>query len=267
MSSENTLNRLLEISNEIFRIKTDDYTFPLFSFLYFKIILCIIIATIFIVIIFKEKIKRFKYRRILEITIALILVSTQIFLAIWYSRFPNFYLQESLPLYPCRIAIIMAAIGLIWKSNEFAKSIAYFWGIIGSIGALIIPIINYYNFPHITYYTFFIGHYFLLIASLYIILIDEFRVKRKNMKQALIFSFIFAVFAFIANCLFDANYAFLNPSDGYKILTLINIENNIVTTSIFAYLIFVLGIFIMYLPFNKTNYKKETLFEYSLIKY
>nr|WP_283704135.1 TIGR02206 family membrane protein [Clostridium perfringens] len=266
MSRYNTLNRLLAFSNEIFRIETDDYTFPLFSSLHFKIILCVII-TIFIGIIFKEKIKTWKYRRVFEISIALILASTQIFLSIWYLRFPNFYLKESLPLYPCRIAIIMAAIGLIWKSNDFAKSIAYFWGTIGSIGALIIPITNSYIFPHITYYTFFIGHYFLLIASLYIILIEEFRVKRKNVKQALIFSFIFAICAFIANYLFNANYAFLNPPNGYEILNLINVENNIITTSIFAYFIFVLGIFIMYLPFNMSNYKKDSLFEYSLIKY
>ncbi|HAT4150136.1 TPA: TIGR02206 family membrane protein, partial [Clostridium perfringens] len=32
------MNRLLELINEIFRIKTDDYTFPLFSSLHFKII-------------------------------------------------------------------------------------------------------------------------------------------------------------------------------------------------------------------------------------
>lgn len=263
------MNRLLELSNEIFRIKTDDYTFPLFSSLHFKIILCVVI-TIFIAIIFKEKIKKWKYRRSFEITTALILISTQIFLAIWYSRFPNFYLKESLPLYPCRIAIIMAAIGLIWKRNDFAKSIAYFWGTIGAIGAigaLMIPITNSYIFPHITYYTFFIGHYFLLIASLYLILIEEFKVKSKNVKQALIFSFIFAICAFIANYLFDANYAFLNPPNGYEILNLINVESNIITTSIFAYFIFVLGILIMYLPFNMSNYKKDSLFEYSLIKY
>ena len=251
------MNRLLELSNEIFRIKTDDYTFPLFSSLHFKIILCVVI-TIFIAIIF---------RRAFEITTALILISTQIFLAIWYSRFPNFYLKESLPLYPCRIAIIMAAIGLIWKKNDFAKSIAYFWGTIGAIGALMIPITNSYIFPHITYYTFFIGHYFLLIASLYLILIEEFKVKSKNVKQALIFSFIFAICAFIANYLFDANYAFLNPPNGYEILNIINVESNIITTSIFAYFIFVLGIFIMYLPFNMSDYKKDSLFECSLIKY
>ncbi|EOU2097528.1 TIGR02206 family membrane protein, partial [Clostridium perfringens] len=92
-------------------------------------------------------------------------------------------------------------------------------------------------------------------------------VKRKNVKQALIFSFIFAICAFIANYLFNANYAFLNPPNGYEILNLINVENNIITTSIFAYFIFVLGIFIMYLPFNMSNYKKDSLFEYSLIKY
>ena len=170
-------------------------------------------------------------------------------------------------MYPCRIAIIMAAIGLIWKRNDFAKSIAYFWGTIGAIGALMIPITNSYIFPHITYYTFFIGHYFLLIASLYLILIEEFKVKSKNVKQALIFSFIFAICAFIANYLFDANYAFLNPPNGYEILNLINIESNIITTSIFAYFIFVLGIFLMYLPFNISDYKKDSLFECSLIKY
>ena len=81
LSRENTLNRLLELSNEIFRIKTDDYTFPLFSSLHFKIILCVVI-TIFIAIIFKEKIKKWRYRRAFEIITALILISTQIFLAI-----------------------------------------------------------------------------------------------------------------------------------------------------------------------------------------
>ncbi len=91
--------------------------------------------------------------------------------------------------------------------------------------------------------------------------------KSKNVKQALIFSFIFAICAFIANYLFDANYAFLNPPNGYEILNIINVESNIITTSIFAYFIFVLGIFIMYLPFNMSDYKKDSLFECSLIKY
>lgn len=258
------MTEFLKLSDEIFRTKTDEYSFPLFSYLHFKIILYLILISL-IIFIFRNKIRKWKYKRIFEISLSCVLFLTQIFLALWYSRFPNLCLNESLPLYPCRISIIMSGIALIYKKNETAKSITYFWGIIGAIGAFSFPITNSYIFPHITYYSFYIGHYSLMIAGLYFIFVDKFRPTFHNVKCALIFSFIFVICAFIANSIFDSNYAFLNPPNGYKILKYMHI-NNVVTTSLLAYFIFILGIFVMYLPFAIKNYKKYNLFEISLIK-
>lgn len=259
------MRTFIELVKQIFRTEIEDYSFPIFSSLHFKILFFIGI-TIFFIIIFRKQLKNFKYKRILEVLVAIFLISTQVFLFIWYLRFPNFYLKESLPLYPCRIAIIMASIALLWK-NEFSKAITYFFGTIGGSLALLIPLTNPYFFPHITYYTFFVGHYFLLVTSLYIILVEGFVIKKKHVKQAIVFSFFFALCAFIANYILDANYAFLNPENGYEFLSRMNIESNILTTSIATYLGFVFLIFIMYLPFKIREYREKSLFEDPIIKY
>ena len=83
---------------------------------------------------------------------------------IWY-LWQGFPLYISLPLYHCR----MAMFAVLLLKNSKIKSYFAIMGVVGTYCALIYPVFDPYEFPHITGFSFLIGHYALLVNSLNVI--------------------------------------------------------------------------------------------------
>lgn len=82
-------------------------------------------------------------------------------LYIWYI-WQGFPLDDSLPLYHCR----MAMLALLLLKDSKVKTYFALMGLVGGSCAIIYPVFNPYNFPHISSISFIIGHYALLVNSL-----------------------------------------------------------------------------------------------------
>ena len=82
-------------------------------------------------------------------------------LYIWYI-WQGFPLDDSLPLYHCR----MAMLALLLLKDSKVKTYFALMGLVGGCCAIIYPVFNPYNFPHISSISFIIGHYALLVNSL-----------------------------------------------------------------------------------------------------
>jgi len=82
----------------------------------------------------------------------------------WY-LWQGFPLYISLPLYHCR----MAMFAVLLLKNSRIKSYFAIMGVVGTYCALIYPVFDPYEFPHITGFSFLIGHYALLVNSLNVI--------------------------------------------------------------------------------------------------
>ena len=82
-------------------------------------------------------------------------------LYIWYI-WQGFPLDDSLPLYHCR----MAMLALLLLKDSRVKTYFALMGLVGGCCAIIYPVFNPYNFPHISSISFIIGHYALLVNSL-----------------------------------------------------------------------------------------------------
>ena len=72
----------------------------------------------------------------------------------WY-LWQGFPLYISLPLYHCR----MAMFAVLLLKNSRIKSYFAIMGVVGTYCALIYPVFDPYEFPHITGFSFLIGHY------------------------------------------------------------------------------------------------------------
>ena len=68
-------------------------------------------------------------------------------------------------LYHCR----MAMFAVLLLKNSKIKSYFAIMGVVGTYCALIYPVFDPYEFPHITGFSFLIGHYALLVNSLNVI--------------------------------------------------------------------------------------------------
>ena len=79
----------------------------------------------------------------------------------WY-LWQGFPLNISLPLYHCR----MVMLALLLLKDSKVKTYFALMGLVGGCCAIIYPVFDPYNFPHISSISFIIGHYALLVNSL-----------------------------------------------------------------------------------------------------
>lgn len=113
-------------------------------------------------------------------------------------------LSGSLPLYHCRLAMFV----ILWgRSGKFKRYFAYL-GLFGSVVALIYPIFDPFNFPHITFFSFVLGHYALAVNCL-IYLLSNPNQDILGKKRILIYTLIMNTIILLANSILGGNYGFL----------------------------------------------------------
>lgn len=195
------------------RSKTDGFSIKIFSpFHIFMII--ILLAFIIFTASFKNKSEtaKLKFKKILGYT----MIITQTVIYIWFVWSKTFTIQESLPMYSCRL-VILFYIYDIFVGNKYIKKVSIYWGLMGGILAMCVPDLYPYNFPHITNFHFFIFHYCILIAATFYIVVDDVKLTKKDLIYTLKFTLIYNICLLIFNLLISipypvANYGFLvNP--------------------------------------------------------
>lgn len=188
--------------NNFFTTNTGDISFILFGKVHIVLLIIALLGSINILINKKEN-------RNFELLLGSVLVFQQISLYSWYFSSNYNILTEGLPLYHCRIAILFTGLGMLFNKNTLMKFGAYL-GIFGSISALLFPGIDPFVFPHITQFSYFIGHIFLLWASLYLLFVKNVGMSKKDFNNALIFVNIYHVLMFILNSNISSNYGYMN---------------------------------------------------------
>lgn len=137
-----------------------------------------------------------------------ILILQQSLLYLWYITSGNFTLGETLPLYTCRIAIFLS-IGMLLFENYKCFEIAYFWGIAGSIIALMTPDTSGFGFPHIMFIQFFVGHGGLLLSLVFMIVVYRYKPTIQSLYRTSKWTIFYFIMVGSLNYLVDGNYSYL----------------------------------------------------------
>lgn len=202
------------------------------NFVVFGMIHLFLLISAFLVSVIIVRVK--KESRLFEIFIGSILLVQQLILYTWYIGGNYNFLKEGLPLFHCRISIIMLIVGLILKSDFMAKMGSY-WGIFGSTSALIFPGLDPFSFPHITQISYFIGHIFLLWGSVYLLFVKNIGMSKYEFKKVLIITNVYHMIIFAFDNIIGANYAYMKSSPisignslnpflyGFIVMTIFNI--------------------------------------------
>ncbi|SHJ69554.1 conserved hypothetical integral membrane protein TIGR02206 [Paramaledivibacter caminithermalis DSM 15212] len=220
------------------------------------LILGFIFSISFLMFFNKEVLRKPNVRIRVGKVIAYILIFQSFFQHFWYIERGVFSLKESLPLYLCRITVILCII-MIFKESYSLFEIVYFWGLGGATQALLTPDTGGFIFPHWMYIQFFIGHGGIVIAVLFIMLAYRYRPTFKSLKKTFNWSFIYLVIVGIFNYLVGGNYSYLRGKP--------------LASSVLDYLppypyyipILVAGMFLifilLYIPFYIYDLKRNTL--------
>ena len=112
-----------------------------------------------------------------------------------------------LPLQLCDWAMAVI-IGALWTGNRRWLEVAYFWGIGGTLQAIITPNLRF-GFPDLRFISFFVAHSGIIIGIVFLMLIYGFRPRAIGVVRTFLWTEVYFVVAFTADLLTGENYGFL----------------------------------------------------------
>jgi hypothetical integral membrane protein (TIGR02206 family) len=149
---------------------------------------------------------RLLQRSICFAILALLLINYVIYLIVardfgvttWY---------RMLPLQLCDWAMGVIIVAL-WTGNRRWLEVAYFWGIGGTLQAIITPNLRY-GFPDLRFISFFVAHSGIIIGIVFLMLIYGFRPTGIGVLRTFAWTEVYFVVAFTVDLLTSENYGFL----------------------------------------------------------
>ncbi len=129
--------------------------------------------------------------------------------------------QQSLPLQLCDWAMVVI-IGSLWTGNRRWLELAYFWGIGGTLQALITPNLRY-GFPDPRFVSFFVGHSGIIVGIVFLMLIYGFRPSPASLVRTIFWTELYFVIVFTIDLITGENYGFLlHKPEAWSLLSLLS---------------------------------------------
>jgi hypothetical integral membrane protein (TIGR02206 family) len=103
---------------------------------------------------------------------------------------------------------MIVIIGALWTGNRRWLEVAYFWGIGGTLQAIITPNLRF-GFPDLRFISFFVAHSGIIIGIVFLMLIYGFRPRAIGVVRTFLWTELYFVVAFTTDLLTGENYGFL----------------------------------------------------------
>lgn len=126
-----------------------------------------------------------------------------------------------LPLQLCDWAMFVI-IGALWTGNRRWLEVAYFWGIGGTLQAIITPNLRF-GFPDLRFITFFVAHSGIIIGVIFLMLIYGFRPRPISIGRTFAWTELYFVIVFTTDLLTGENYGFLlHKPEAFSLLSFLS---------------------------------------------
>jgi len=120
---------------------------------------------------------------------------------------PGSKLAQSLPLQLCDVAIFIAAAAL-WTRNQLLVEVTYFWGIAGTLQALLTPDLPQ-HFPSYPYWQYYVAHGGVVAAALLLVVGMQIRPRRWAVARVAGLTVAYAAFVFVVDLVTLSDYMYL----------------------------------------------------------
>src|SRR5664279_2675486 len=153
---------------------------------------------------------------------------------------------KALPMQLCDWAMFVIIVAL-WTGNRCWLEIAYFWGIGGTLQAIITPNLPF-GFPDLRFFSFFVAHSGIIIGIVFLMLIYRFRPRASGILRTFAWTEIYFVVAFSIDLLTGENYGFLlHKPEAASLLNLLSDSRTTYLLQFPALAFFFFGV--LYAPF------------------
>ena len=165
-------------------------------------------------------------------------------------------LEYNLPFHICEAACFIGGLAL-WKRNQFAFEITYFWILGGSLPGLFSPNIPG-HFPDPVYFQYYAEHGLLVYATLFMVIVLQMRPVQGAVVRVCIATALYAVPVALVDWVTGGNYMFLRSLPPTR--TLLDYMGPwpwyLVTLTVLAVVMFT----VLYLPFRAES-RREPITE------
>ncbi|RSK27641.1 TIGR02206 family membrane protein [Bacillus sp. HMF5848] len=166
--------------------------------------------------IFRQQLQQKVTNSIFRYSLATILIISEISLAWWLHYIGMWSVMNSLPLHLSSLSLVLSTVLLLTRSYNLFE-FTYFVGVGSAIQAMITPDLQAYTFPHFRYVHFFISHGGILIANLFIVIVEGFYPTFKSIVRAFLYLNVYTAIIFLVNLAINGNYMYImkkpvNPS-------------------------------------------------------
>ena len=154
--------------------------------------------------------------------------------------------EQLLPLQLCDWAMVVIIVAM-WTRRPNWFEVAYFWGIGGTVQAVLTPNLPY-GFPDFRFFSFFVSHCGIIIGIIFLMLVHHLRPRLFSIVRVFAWTELYFIITLAADTFTKFNYGFLLHKPEAK--TLLNILSDNRPLYLFEMHVLALAFFVvLYLPF------------------
>ncbi len=147
-------------------------------------------------------------QRAVRYSLAAVLFAAQAVWYVWHIAWGLATRHTMVPLHACTVTLA-ATIALLLTRWRALYPWCFFLGIGGAIQGVLTPDLGIYGFPHIRFFQIFLSHGGLVLAAVYLTVVEGFRPTGRDLGRTLIAIQLYALFAGFVNSLLDTNFMYL----------------------------------------------------------
>lgn len=215
----------------------------------------------------RDKLRRFKYKENVRYILAAVLF---INMAVYYVSKIILGIYDwkiDLPLHFCFITGYIFMYILI-TGNKNLYRVIYFFTFAGPIPAMIWPDLAF-SYDRYIFWQFVISHHFMLLSSVYVLIVLEYKVFKKDILKAFVVGNIIVGFMAVFNNIFNTNYIMIKelPAQIYKMYPFVKYLSPIFWLELVAIFAIVIAYIPAYLMNRLDNNEEECPLQDNEFKY
>lgn len=171
------------------------------------VVITLTIALPFVLAALAHKSRWPRGERVIARVLALLLGINYVGYAIYLSAIGATSWEKELPFQLCDWAMVAIIVAFLTGRERWLE-VAYFWGIGGTVQAIITPDLRY-AFPDIRFMSFFIGHSGIVIGIIFLMVVRGFRPHFDSIWRTFAWTEVYFVITITVDLITGVNYGYL----------------------------------------------------------
>src|SRR2546423_12317247 len=210
------------------------------------IVIALTISLPFVLAAFVRKSRWPRSDRLIGRFFALLLLMNYVGFEIYLAATEGLVWQKALPFQLCDWAMVAIVVAFLTGRERWLE-VAYFWGIGGTLQAILTPDLKY-AFPDLHFLTFFIAHSGIVVAIAFMMIVKRFRPHWISIVRVFAWSELYFVVTIVVDLLTGENYGYLLRKPAAASL-LDALSNERVVYILQMHLLALIFFVVLYLPF------------------